>query len=260
MTTLKMSKANLKKVANEFPVELATLSKLNIKEVGKALSNAHMGFGRTVRNVIRQVDENFGANPIELDATWKDIIQSALAEKLYNVEDYNPKDLRSLQGLKQLKPLKVQMFKGVANTKAGAIKIGKAIQKANGLKVLNAKRGGKDAEIEVNKVEHKMNRIVLSFPTKIIIDNRSTQLNRTLTALPEKIFKGKEFSIVVYVAESFIIIETWNDVKQSKPIKHNGTIKDMLEKVVANVKMVNPPKAMVKEWDTKTVTVKRTRK
>lgn len=105
--------AQLKKFAKNFSTVLATLSKLKKDEREKALNAAHRQLGTSVRNWLR-ANTKIAGNPITADAVWRQVIDQALAAKLYDPADANAVDLYSLTTGKKYKPASDQALKAPA--------------------------------------------------------------------------------------------------------------------------------------------------
>lgn len=105
--------AQLKKFAKDFATVLATLSQLKKEERTTALNAAHRQLGTSVRNWLR-TNTKIAGNPIEADAIWQQVIEQALAAKLYDKANANALDLYSLTTGKKYKPVRDLAMKSSA--------------------------------------------------------------------------------------------------------------------------------------------------
>lgn len=105
--------AQLKKFAKEYATVLATLSQLKKEERKSALNAAHRQLGTSVRNWLR-INTKVAGNAIEADSIWQDVIEQALAAKLYDKANVNALDLYSLTTGKKYKPVQNLAMKSAA--------------------------------------------------------------------------------------------------------------------------------------------------
>lgn len=125
------SDATVRIVAKEFPVELATLAKLDDKQFDKAMARGHRQFGLAVRNIIRQTRDPIARNPVELDDIYPQVLRRAIDLGLYKEADFNADDLAALTGTKP-KPMDLRLFKTAEEYKAFIVRLKKMLDKVFG--------------------------------------------------------------------------------------------------------------------------------
>lgn len=125
------SDATVRIVAKEFPVELATLAKLDDKQFDKAMARGHRQFGLAVRNIIRQTRDPIARNPVELDNIYPQVLRRAIDLGLYKEADFNADDLAALTGTKP-KTMDLRLFKTADEYKAFIVRLKKMLTKVFG--------------------------------------------------------------------------------------------------------------------------------
>lgn len=125
------SDATVRIVAKEFPVELATLAKLDDKQFDMAMARGHHHFGREVRNIIRQTRDPIARNPVELDNIYSQVLKRAIDLGLYKEADFNADDLATLTGAKP-KTMDLRLFKTADEYKSFIERLKKMLTKVFG--------------------------------------------------------------------------------------------------------------------------------